>query len=543
MKRILWGFLFLFALTSLAAFSSLVILSAYGPFHPGQGEFYTAQRWVEQTLVDLDRRPAGKAHHLIDIAARRARDLSRLSGTPQEQLALDELEQAVFQAVNASAHADSNDSVALRGQLLKVLEKSHTAMLGLKSVSNQNSQHLSAFWNWLVVVTRLVQNANLPLGALIQSAGVNLPSTNLPVSAGSQTAQPHPTQTAAEITPQPVTFPPGSPGAEHAFFPLDGQHAALSCFACHPGGRYAGAPKLCSDCHAKDLPSIHYPGECSTCHNADNWRDASYDHSLAQAADCSYCHLRLQPDGHYKAQCSACHSVQAWNPASFNHAAIGATNCQSCHSQDQPSGHYNAQCSACHNNKEWKPASFNHTAVEATNCQSCHSQSTPDNHYSGQCSACHKTSGWKPASFDHAAAGATDCQSCHSSNRPSSHYAGQCSACHKTSGWKPAGFDHAAAGATDCQSCHSNDQPSNHYAGQCSSCHNTTSWQQASFSHTFPQDHGGANGQCATCHPSGTDTWTCFNCHNQDDMNNKHHDISGYTTNCIACHPKGNGDD
>jgi hypothetical protein len=137
--------------------------------------------------------------------------------------------------------------------------------------------------------------------------------------------------------------------------------------------------------------------------------------------------------------------------------------------------------------------------------------------------------------------GATDCQACHTSNRPANHFEGQCSQCHDTSAWGNATFNHQAMGATDCQACHISNRPANHFEGQCSQCHNTSSWQGASFDHSFPMNHGNANGDCTRCHPSGTQSWTCFTCHDKSEMDKKHNEknISNYASRCLECHPNG----
>ncbi len=175
--------------------------------------------------------------------------------------------------------------------------------------------------------------------------------------------------------------------------------------------------------------------------------------------------------------------------------------------------------------------------IGGTDCVSCHQP--PANHYSGTCRACHiDTSNWRNAVFDHSTIGATDCVACH--QPPTNHYSGTCSTCHTdTSNWQNAMFDHSTIGATDCVACHQ--PPANHFPGVCRDCHTDTSnWQNATFDHTFPIDHEGANGNCATCHPGNDYTqWTCTACHDPGEMDDKHRDVTGYSTHCIACHADG----
>jgi hypothetical protein len=442
---------------------SALALASVAPFRPGDPLFNSLQRPVEQAVVNLDPRPSGRAYRLLDLARRRADDLSLLAGSEREASALSELEQTLMQAVQAVAAARQADAPGLRPQLVLLLQMVEKTLPRVKLASTQDPQQWANFQVWENGIARMAVHPDLilaslaadPQGQPVLDSGGTLPTP----TAG-------PTPTLSLVASRNVWFPPGSPGALHEFYPLTGAHASLECEACHPLGEYAGTPALCVRCHDTSTPLDHFPGDCEVCHTTTAWIPASYDHSVLRAANCQECHLKDMPVKHYPGQCSACHTTTAWKPANFNHVVAGATDCLSCHAR--PAGHYN-----------------------------------------GQCSACHTTSAWKPAHFNHEVAGATDCQSCH--QRPSSHYNGQCSACHSTGAWKPAHFNHAAAGATACQSCHA--RPGNHFSGQCSQCHSTSTWSGASFNHEFDMNHGGANGDCGTCHPGGYDSHTCTACH------------------------------
>ena len=58
-----------------------------------------------------------------------------------------------------------------------------------------------------------------------------------------------------------------------------------------------------------------------------------------------------------------------------------------------------------------------------------------------------------------------------------------------------------------------------------------------------PMNHGGANGDCSTCHQPNLTAWTCTACHSQSKMDEEHHEVSGYDRNCIKCHADGRGGD
>jgi hypothetical protein len=51
--------------------------------------------------------------------------------------------------------------------------------------------------------------------------------------------------------------------------------------------------------------------------------------------------------------------------------------------------------------------------------------------------------------------------------------------------------------------------------------------------------HGDANG-CRDCHPSTLTQWTCYTCHNQGEVDQKHREegIADFS-NCLRCHANG----
>ncbi len=331
------------------------------------------------------------------------------------------------------------------------------------------------------------------------------------------------------------------------------------CAACHtaPVGHYAGA---CSACHSDTenfanatfnhdtiggtdcvachtAPAGHYSGACSACHSdTSNFRNATFNHATIGGTDCSACHA--PPANHFNGECRACHQDTGnFRNATFNHATIGGTDCSACHAP--PANHYGGECRACHQDTgNFRNATFNHATIGGTDCAACHAP--PANHYGGECRACHQDTGnFRNATFNHATIGGTDCSACHAP--PANHYPGACTACHTDTGnFRNVNFNHA--GLTDCQSCHA--PPANHFPGQCSDCHTTNTWGGASFNHTFPINHEGANGQCATCHPGGdTATYTCTSCHDYNKMDKEHDEENNYSHNCVACHANGKDPD
>jgi hypothetical protein len=565
-------------LIGLLLFGSGMVLANSHPFRPGS-LLFPLQDTAEQLRLNLLKDPASQTELYIQLAVQRLSDLGELAGTSRQDTALQAFNTALDRAIQSLGNIkDAEDQFPRLQTLLDSLARKAEQSLSQLGAASQEDP---VFFSQLLVKVNTLRRMLEEPDALSKIIGLITPSETASIMVRNPN-QPTPTPMGIAIM-----FPPGSKGAEHAFYELVGQHADLACEACHVDGRYAGTPTQCMDCHhavkptshhyplqdcvschtpldwaivdfnhqgstttdcqschASDRPAGHYNGVCSACHNTSAWLPASFDHSAANAKECLYCHQNARPANHYNGQCSACHSTSGWKPATFNHEAVGATDCISCHDNRKPAGHYAGQCSACHRTSGWKPASFNHEAVGATDCIACHSGNKPSGHYGGQCSACHSTSGWRPASFNHEAVGATDCIACHSGNKPSGHYGGQCSACHSTSGWRSASFNHEAMGATDCIACHSGNRPGNHSDGQCSNCHNTSSWGGASFNHSFPMNHGNAGGECAKCHPSGGSAWTCYTCHDEARMIRKHAEKNiSDLSNCLSCHSNGKGGD
>jgi hypothetical protein len=559
--------------------STQVALAAAHPLRPGDIMF-PIQNLAEQLRVKFTIGGLDQAVYHIELANHRADDLLVLAGDENVDLVLNFLVHALDQLEKSVTGLSSEQATTLLDGLQKLVLKTSMLVTYLEANSDLQPGSIVLLQDQVNSITGLLSDISgkdqVVFGAEIDQMINALENQDSEVDS-----------IGTEVPAHNIQFPPGSPGAEHAFFILDGAHAELECVDCHLDGQYAGTPNLCIDCHTEQLPINHFSGDCSSCHlttswqevnfdhtaldtsdcqschlvdapqghyaaqcsachNTENWQQATFDHRVVNTKDCSSCHANDKPSNHYQAQCSACHNTSNWAQVDFNHQAVGATDCKACHSGKKPANHYAGQCSACHNTTNWSQANFNHQAVGATDCKACHSGRKPANHYGGQCSACHNTSQWSGAQFNHGAAGATDCKACHSNRKPANHYGGQCSACHSTSQWSGAKFNHAAAGATDCKACHSGRKPANHFDGQCSQCHTTSSWGGASFNHKFPMNHGNANGKCSSCHPSGGSSYNCFACHDKAKMTEKHNEegISDFASRCLACHPGGReGDD
>ena len=538
-KNLLLAMLIILLFVAVGA-SAQIALATTHPLRPGHAVF-PMQDFAEQARGQLILSDPEQTAYYLELADLRTDDLLVLVASDDSFLAADYLEQALERLI-LSLNGTTGEAAFLRDVLQDLVVKLNMVINDLESDPSVQVAGIELLQARVLTIETLLSDlsggemaaTNAELEQIIQAAG---DLENGESGSGS-----------TQVPPHEILFPPGSPGAEHAFLVLDGAHKALECLDCHVDGQYAGTSDLCIDCHVERMPDFHYGENCAGCHATSSWQEVVFDHGLLDTSDCQACHLEKAPAGHYTGACSACHNSEDWDQADFNHNAVDAKDCQFCHANDRPGNHYQAQCSACHNTTSWSQASFNHQAVGAADCKACHSGRQPANHYSGQCSACHNTTSWSQASFNHQAVGATDCKACHSGRKPANHFGGQCSACHSTSKWSGAQFKHGAAGATDCKACHSGRKPANHFDGQCSKCHNTSSWGGASFNHKFPVNQGDANGNCSSCHPSGGSKYNCFACHDKAKINNEHNEegISNFAGRCLACHPRGKeggGDD
>ena len=334
----------------------------------------------------------------------------------------------------------------------------------------------------------------------------------------------------------PADWKPSTFDHNKSSFLLTGKHGKVACNDCHTqtdgtGHRiYRGTPRDCFSCHkADDAHKGEFGPDCLSCHTTNAWKPSTFDHSRTA----------FQLTGaHASSACKSCHASQ-WKGT--------PTACISCHSKDDAhKGQFGNDCKSCHSTSAWKPSTFDHSraAFKLTGA-----------HVNTACKSCH-TSGWKGTP--------SACVSCHSKNDAhNGQFGTDCQSCHSTSAWKPATFDHSRSsfkltGAhvnTACKSCHTSgwkgtpsacaschrDQHGGQFGSNCSSCHSTNAWKPASYNgpHSFPMGHGNANG-CASCHPNGLSSWTCYTCHNQNETIKHHNEKNlGDISNCLRCHPDG----
>ncbi len=370
---------------------------------------------------------------------------------------------------------------------------------------------------------------------------------------------------------------------EHANrFPLLGAHALLECVDCHKAeavGQFKGLSTSCISCHTAqfqeavdpDHKALSFPSTCESCHSADTWFDAKFDHlkftgfALTGAhatlpctachlngqfkgtpADCYSCHVKdyngtTNPNhaqAGFSQQCQGCHTTTAWVPATFDHSKT---------SFPLTGAHVNVACNLCHINGQFANA--------PTACYGCHAKDYAGtanmagipNHanagFSQDCTQCHTTSSWLNASFNHNAT---------SFPLTGAHTSVPCTTCHTD--------NYAGTLPTNCYGCHVKDYdntatiagvPNHVTAGfpqDCTQCHTTTSWLNATFNHnttSFPLTGAHTSVPCATCHTdnyAGTLPTNCYGCHVKDYDNTAtitgvpNHVTASFPQDCTVCH-------
>jgi hypothetical protein len=321
-------------------------------------------------------------------------------------------------------------------------------------------------------------------------------------------------------------------------FALTGEHAALSCEACHFGERYKGTPVRCVSCHAADDVHAGERGtDCAECHTTSGWATQRFDHAKETGFALLGEHARLV--------CADCHrSSRLEDPL--------PRDCQGCHrSDDAHHGRFDAKCEQCHGVTAWKPASFDHAketkfallgAHAKADCHVCHTAKVAEQKLGTDCLACHRSQDVHTGKLGR------DCEQCHGVERWTAdvrfdhdlsdfplvglHVAVPCAECHHSLEFKLPN--------TSCVGCH---EPEDIHKGglgrDCETCHSPNGWNIWEFDHDketgFALTGAHARTACATCHKQPAHevklSADCGACHAQDD---KH--LGQFGRQCQRCH-------
>ncbi len=372
-------------------------------------------------------------------------------------------------------------------------------------------------------------------------------------------------------------------------FPLTGKHASIRCEQCHtekyirsaevqrglsafPHKTYLGLDRRCMSCHA-DRHRGSVSVDCQTCHNANTWSLAGFDHSKTKFAlagkhaavecvgchegarkkgstdpilfgarpfaDCTPCHASPHGQKFADKSCRSCHSVGGWSfVRSFNHSQT----------QFPLTGkHVSIPCAKCHAQMESKKGPLvNFATKEFRDCQPCHPSPHGPGLSSRQCKSCHETSSWSlgPSTpFDHSLTRFA---------LEGKHIGLKCETCHKPQ-LKSSFPSRYFLAFTKCSECHADyhrGQFASKYGNDCAICHTVGSFKPSTFTHAkhastkLPLTGSHAAVPCVACHTARNDTGRadveytglsaeCESCH-QDIHGGQF--ATGGETSCVPCH-------
>ena len=298
-------------------------------------------------------------------------------------------------------------------------------------------------------------------------------------------------------------------------------HAEMEgqCDRCHQPLETTQGP-LCLGCHIEVKTQIELQTgthslldkvtDCARCHSDHQGRQFDAVQDAFDQFDHQRTHFSLSVHAvDYRArplECTACHQFEAG-------FSVLTTSCIQCHGAQQPVfmqehiSTFGTACQACHDGRDTM-ALFEHSQTlfplqgkhAQVSCRDRHKGIHPEN------------ADQVPAVFKEAP---EKCAGCH--REPEAHagmFSDDCASCHTESGWSPA----VLAGT------HFNHQSQ----GGFSLAHHHQDYQERAIN-------------CATCHPSGTETFdlhTCTDCHSQGEERasfmRQHQEQFGAA--CLDCH-------
>lgn len=389
-------------------------------------------------------------------------------------------------------------------------------------------------------------------------------------------------------------------------YKLEGKHAEMKCTDCHGLNKRMKYtvykwPNLkkqqCLSCHAdfhkNNLSRKYQNGQCTKCHNQNEWKLPKFDHQLTG----------YQLKGkHFEIKCIECHKQKTVVAAKlevkhFNFTGL-KTACVTCHENYHRFGKIKTKnfgdpnnCQNCHNEKKWTEIQkFDHNihtryaidgehkklnctdchlhsinskqkfsigiyswpTLQTKTCEACHKnphtkQFSPD-FLKKKCDECHVTTGWydmkNGKGFDHA-----------KTRFPltGAHTKTKCVDCHGPSGKQT--FKFKTFESKFCIDCHQNihkNQFSNKYNSQnCTQCHSTENFtQRLQFDHTktqYPLEGAHNKLKCEECHkPNGQSVYLVKpNIHRVDKGSLPERVVFKYSqflfpkvkkTECLECH-------
>lgn len=346
-----------------------------------------------------------------------------------------------------------------------------------------------------------------------------------------------------------------------AHYELEGKHAKMACAECHtpkneqkrivniiykwPALKTSQCLSCHKDHHKNSLSQKFRNGNCTTCHNQEEWKISDFDHKVTNyplrsrhdELKCNECHQQKQNPSlatkeslfkftGLKKDCLTCHKDYHFFK-NLKHKTHGPlNNCIKCHNESTwkevenfdhnqqtrykiDGKHMNLNCLDCHikkdKNNNLLGSIYHWPQLKTKNCETCH-DSPHLREFSPAllkkaCTECHVTSNW----FDMPGGKKFD----HSKTRFSitgAHETVSCSSCHGPQKKKIFKFKSPALKfCVDChQNIHGQQFSKSINTNQCTTCHSTTNFtERLDFDHSktrYPLEGSHKNLKCAECH-------------------------------------------
>ena len=206
-----------------------MLITQFAPLQPGN-RYFSLQRYSELGLARLISNNSALASYHMNLVERRILDIYRSAGTEAELPAITALDEAIGLAQSAVAAAPEEDQALLEERLASLIDHANKSLSSLvqppEQVENaydigeadRQTTRLRFYRPKFTSRQDLQKFKNILLLPQVHSGY----DPNL------------------AMLPHSIQFPAGSPGAEHAFFPLLGVHAQLGCEQCYSNGQFAG---------------------------------------------------------------------------------------------------------------------------------------------------------------------------------------------------------------------------------------------------------------------------------------------------------------
>jgi len=223
MRRFLLGITAVSILLVITGTGASAALAAKGTLQPGD-TLFPLQYFAEQSQARLITSDSERAQHYISIAGRRVTDMGNVAGTENELLAIYYLNQVLDQTALSIAATDTAEFENLRISLAQLVSQIRDTVSTLSIVPTEHPDVLEIFNAKVDSFQKLVVNPDTlssNFASLVDGgnsfAGMLTDNVSVPGFVENNDIG----------NSQSIPFPANSPGAQHAFFPLIGEHALI----------------------------------------------------------------------------------------------------------------------------------------------------------------------------------------------------------------------------------------------------------------------------------------------------------------------------